>query len=423
MTHAEDMAARLPTLYRDGDLVRGLAGVLGLQLEILDERARAVQRAHWFDTALELPEAAALGALLDIAPAPWQSLGEYRAWFHAHRTARLRDGAVTVHALRDFVSRYAEAFEATNDVDALPPFDEWSTAPTRVGHALVENPPRTTGARLGAQSGAAPLTRQQVVNTGLDTARLSYLLTGCGGGEYVPVIANLTTGEAIAFLGALRPGDRLWVRAVGDGTVEARLNREDVTAKLQAVHRVVPGRPWTPADTGPNPSALELPRGPNDIWFLPVAHFDAPGLDRVLLALADLDLRQGRFDEATFDHALFDQEPGAIVDLMWTERVPASLRVDLDGGVLSAHAGRLDDALEARDQLASSVAEGVDALAAAGVATQTRLRPLHDSQRQLDHLVFIDDMRAYEVGTVGIAGPPDVGGLFGSSDFDESAYQ
>lgn len=422
-SHADAMTARLPTLYRDGELVRGIAAVLGLQLEILDEEARIVQRAHWFDTTAELPEAAALGALLGIPPEPWQSLGEYRAWFHALRTARLRDGAVTVAALRNFVALYAEKFERANDFDVLPPFGEWSAEPVRVGHALVENPPRTTGARLGDAFGAAPLTRQPVVNNGLDATRLSLLLTGVGGGEHVPVIANLTTGAALAYLGTLRAGDRLWVQATDDGGVVAQLGRFDVTDKFRTVRRIVPGEPWTPADVSADVRALDLPRGPNDIWFLPVAHFGAPGLDRVLLALADLELRQGRWNESTFDHSLFHQEPGVLVDLMWTERVPATVRVDLDAGTMLVPRGRVDDALEARAQLVGSVGDGIRRLTAAGVVSEARFRPLHESQRQLDHLVFISGMKQHEVGTVGIDSRPDVGGLFSRSDFDDSAYQ
>jgi len=59
--HADAMRERLPHLYREGDILSGLLDVLGLQFEIVDERARIVQRAHWFDTTPELGEAAALG--------------------------------------------------------------------------------------------------------------------------------------------------------------------------------------------------------------------------------------------------------------------------------------------------------------------------------------------------------------------------
>jgi hypothetical protein len=423
------MAERLPTLYRDGDLVRGLADVLGLQLEILDEEARIVQRAHWFDATVERAEAAALGALLDVAVEPWQSLGEYRAWFHALRTARLRGGGVTGPALRTFVEMYVEAFEATNGIDVVPPFrvpppaTPWSAEPVRAGHAFVENPPRTTGARLGGPSAIEPLTQQVVVNHGIDAAPASLLLTGTDVTEYAPVVVNLTTGRALAYLGDVRTGDRLWIEAQGDGSVTAQLGRADVTSRLRGIERLTPGTAWSAADVAPEPRALELLPGANDLWFLPVAHLDVPGLDRVLLALAGLDLHQGRWDAGSFDRALFYQDPGAVVDLVWTERVPAAVRVDLDAAAMLSPAGRLDEALDARDQLAASVGDGVRRLAAAGVATEVRLRPRHESQRQLDHLVFISGRRHRAVGTVGVDRLRDVGGLFGVTGLDDSTYQ
>lgn len=421
--HAEALTDRLPTLYRDGDLVRGLAKVLGMQLEIADEEARIIQRAHWFDATVQPAEAAALGALLDIDPEPWQSLGEYRAWLHALRTARLDYGAVTGPALRVFVEMYAEAFESTNNVEALPAFDEWSSEPVRLGHAFVENPPQTNGVRLGGPGAAEPLTQQAVVNGALDAAYVSILLTGDNGGEHVPVIANLTTGDALVYLDQLKTGDRLWVHANDDGSVTAELGRVDVTPKFRTVRRLTPGVPWSVGDTETDVRALQLQPGRNDVWSLPVAHYGVAGLDRVLLALADLDLREGRWDKSTFDHALFYQDPGVLIDLVWTERPAASIRVDLDAGTLRSPAGQLAQALEARDQLESSMGVGIRKLTAAGVASTVRFRPLHESQRQVDHLVFISGMKQYDVGTVGIDRLRDAGGLFGVTDFDTSTYQ
>ncbi|MBT2500897.1 hypothetical protein J7E25_17530 [Agromyces sp. ISL-38] len=420
-THAEAMLSRLPTLYADGDLVRGLVAVAALQLEIVDEEARIVQRAHWFDATVELAEAAALGALLDVEPEPWQELGEYRAWFHALRTARLEHGAVTGPALRTFTQLYAEAFESTNRIDALPSFETWGSEFARVGHSLVENPSRRRTTRLGGPGPIEPL-HQEVANGGLDPAPLSVLFTGGEQSEVVPVLVNRTTGVALAFLGELRPGERLWIQAETDGAVSAQLGRTDVTDRLKGITRVVPGTPWEPADVSA-PSAILLEPGPNDLWFLPVARFDAPGLDRALLALAGFDLTEGRWDESSFDHALFFLDPAAYLDLSWSERLPATVRVDLEAGTLRNAAGRLDDALEAHDQLVGSVGTGIGRLAAAGVAAEVRFRPLHDSQRQLDHLTFISGLAQHEIGTVGIDHLADSGALFGVTDFDESTYQ
>ncbi|CRZ14810.1 hypothetical protein [Mycolicibacterium neworleansense] len=420
-SHAEAIAGRLPTLYRDGELVTGLAEVSGLQLDIVDEVARIIQRAHWFDTTVELSEAAALGALLDIPPQPWQGLGEYRGWLHALRTARLEHGAVSVPALMAFTRHYVDEFERVNDIEVLPPFETWATEFTRSGHAFIENQPQLRTVRLGGPGAVEPLTRQ-VCHGGLDPAALSVLCVGGEHSEYVPVLVNATTGEGLAYLGELRLGDRLWLRARPDGSITAQLNRSDVTAKLHGIRQVVPGTTWTPADVG-EPRALTLRPGPNDLWFLPVAHFDAPGLDRALLALAGLDLTEGRWDTSQFDHALFYLDPAAYLDLSWFERRPATIRVDLDATALVSDAGRLDDALLAREQLCGSVGTGIRELAAAGVDAEVRFRPLHDSQRQLDHLTCISGMAQHEIGTVGVDRLTDSGGLFGVTAYDDSTYE
>jgi hypothetical protein len=420
--HAEAMIGRLPTLYSDGDLIRGLAAVCGLQLEIVDEEARIIQRARWFDTTAELEEAAALGALLDIPPEAWQELGEYRAWFHALRDARLQHGAVTATALTAFTKQYADEFEKTNRIQVLPSFGDWQDKPTRTGHALIENSLQHRTLRLGGPGAIEPL-HDQVCNQGLDPAPLSVLLTGGQYSEYVPVLVNRTSGEALAYLGELQPGDRLWLQAAADRSLRARLNRADVTDKLVGISQVTPGTPWSTADVSAPPQALSLRPGRNDMWFLPVAHFDAPGLDRAMLALAGLDMTEGRWDESFFDHALFYADPAVYLDLAWQEAPPATVLVDLDAATLTNDAGRRDDAFEAREQFAGSVEGGIRALAAAGVRAEVRMRPLYDSQRQLDHLTFVSGMAQREIGTVGIGRLSDSGGVFGITGYDDSAYQ
>src|SRR3954466_1681245 len=120
MGRTDSMAARLPQLYRDGELLRGSAtsrtgGVLDLpavQLEALGEEEVEVQVAHWFGTARSLDEAAALADLLDFKPESWQTLALFRAWVDSMRDAMLLDGAVTVRGLEVFVEEYARGFQA-----------------------------------------------------------------------------------------------------------------------------------------------------------------------------------------------------------------------------------------------------------------------------------------------------------------------
>src|SRR3954471_18404197 len=120
MAHLDDMIDRLPTLYRDGQLLRGVMGAPAVQVEVVDELLLEIQRAHWFDTTLELDEAARLAAVLDIAPEPWQVLNTFCGWVRALRDSMLREGAVTRRALQLFVAEYAEAFQEATGVQAVP---------------------------------------------------------------------------------------------------------------------------------------------------------------------------------------------------------------------------------------------------------------------------------------------------------------
>ena len=66
MKRADDMAARLPSLYREGELVVATLAQPAIQVEIIEEELLDIQRAHHFDAALELEDAAKLAALLDL---------------------------------------------------------------------------------------------------------------------------------------------------------------------------------------------------------------------------------------------------------------------------------------------------------------------------------------------------------------------
>src|SRR3954453_20125405 len=141
MAHVDDMAARLPLLYRDGALTRGLLGVGGVALEVLDEDRASVQRSHWFDQCVELEHAARLALLLDIEPEPWQSLDQFRAWAHAFRDALVERGAVTPRAIQGFVEDYVAAFDAASGAEVVARIIRWSRTPSASQPAFVETPP------------------------------------------------------------------------------------------------------------------------------------------------------------------------------------------------------------------------------------------------------------------------------------------
>ncbi len=427
MGHALDMLARLPRLYRDGELVRDVLELPALQLEILDEEGREVQRAHWFNSALELDEAAKLAAILDIALEPWHTLGTYRAWVHSLRDARIRHGAITRRGLQGFVAAYHAGFQSAVGVPQLlvtRSIEKWTQQPSDSTAAFLENPPRTRRHRAPSSGGIEPLHHFSVDQKGLDESSAAFLLVGLPSApESVPVVANVTTGHALIFLGNIAPGARLWIRPRADGTAEARLEGEDVSDRLRSVKGLVPGTAWSKPQVQFPARALPLARGKNDLWFLPVAHFDALGLDRFLLALAELVLQQGRWDETRFDQALFYQDPAVSLWVSWVETEPASFQIQLPAGALLSRADETPASLVNREMLGASLSQGVGQLKAAGVAAEVELRPFGEAQRQTDRLVAVLPLVHREVGPTGADRLPDAGGVLEVTDFEESTYR
>jgi hypothetical protein len=442
MTHARTIAERLPPLYTDGDLLHTvLAAGPGLAMEIVDEDLIEIRRAHAFDTALELGEAAALAALLDISPEPWQDLGAFRAWVHSLRDAMLAHGAVGRRALQVFVEAYAARYVPSSGATALmvdtPSAEEdWLLDPdadgvTEIARAsratFVENPRALRAQRAPRPGGVEPLDRITVVNGGLDPVSAGVLLVGVAGGpEHVPVVVNVTTGRAVAFLGSLPQGERLRIEAAGPDTgaaATATLEGRDVTHLLRTVSGVVPGVPWDAGQVDPTPVALTLARGANTVWYLPVAHYGAPGLDRVLLALASLDLRQGRFDEAGFDRALYHQDAAATLTVEWAETQPATVAVSLPGGALLAPAGTTEEAVVDREELERALDLGVDRLSALGVRTTVRMAAFREAQGNDDRLNGWVPRTVRERGPTGADRLPDAGGLFEVTSYDDSTYR
>jgi hypothetical protein len=438
VSHADQMAQRLHPLYRQGELVEGVLNQPAVQLEILDEYALEVQRAHFFDQTLDLAEAAKLAALLDIAPESWQNLGEFRAWFHALRNALLRDGAVTRTALQNFVIDYTRRFQEAVKTQVIPDPRKlkWLTTPLGTRQtfaAFIENPPLRRYVRAPGAGGIEPLHQFQVEMRGLDEPYASFLLTGLPAApESVPFIVNLTSGQALYFLGQVPPGARLWLRATPDGKVTGNLEGVDVTDKLRSLENVVPGQTWNTADVQQPAKAIKLRRASNDIWFLPVAHFDVLGLDRFLLALADLLLQQGRYDQTNFDQALFYQEPALIFRMTWVEEQPAKFEIQLPAGALRSKTVPGNEpetkelreaALLDREQLDFSLNKGVGKLKAAGVVPNVKLCAFSEIQGQLDRISNRLPQTVREIAPSGADKLPDAGGVFEITGFDNSTFR
>jgi hypothetical protein len=166
-SHADGMVDRLPTLYRDGELVRQAGRGARYNWDV-DEEARIIQRGHWFDTTCG-SRSGALGALLDIARA-WQSLGEYgpgstrcepRGCGTARRPAR-------VTRVRSAVRRGVRVDEPGHRAAAVR---RLVGRAVRAGHAFIETAPADRRP-AGGTGAVEPLTQQAVLNAGLDPAPL-----------------------------------------------------------------------------------------------------------------------------------------------------------------------------------------------------------------------------------------------------------
>jgi hypothetical protein len=332
--------------------------------------------------------------VLDIATEPWQSLAELRPWVHGLRDAQ-RDGSVTPRAVTQFVARYTAGYEAANRVALVS-----DPSPD-----LIENPHLLRTLRPGT---VEPLQRFVVTNRGLAPAPMAAVLTALAtaGPEYAPTLANVTTGELIVYRGAIPPGQRLIVRSSVGGTI-AELEGVDVSDRL----RVEGARP------------IMLVPGENVLRFLPLAHYDTPGLDRFLLAVAGDDLRQGRWSETAFDRSLFYQDPAIVLSVAWVETTPAAFRVELAAETMTSPPGGLGAALAARAELTAALDSALARLAAAGVRSAVVARAQHESQPATDRLRAVLPVTHREVGPTGADRLPEPGGVFDVTDFDDSTMR
>ncbi|CAM5780251.1 Baseplate protein J-like domain-containing protein OS=Cellulomonas persica OX=76861 GN=CPE01_14590 PE=4 SV=1 [Cellulomonas persica] len=418
---ADAVLEHLPTLYREGVVVGAFAGTWGVQLDGLDEAGVSVQRAHWFDSTPDLDEAVALAALLDIAPEPFHAgLGEFRAWVHAMVRARLQLGAVTREALRVLVADYAEGFQQAAGIRTVARIDAWS--PDARGPQLVDNPTRVQDARLPDSGGWEPLAHLAVDNRGLDPAEWAVVLRGTGPApEHSPLVVNRTTGHAVLFRGTLALGQRLTIApsAADRSLLRADLDGHDVTDRLMVWTGLTAGGDG-PGEPAAQLTAGALARGQNDLWFLPLATYDAPGLGRYLLAMADDTLSQARFDTTAFDRSLFAQPALVSARVAWVEAQPATLEVRLHAATLTSPPGETEDAVLARGRLEAGLDAAVDRTSGAGIGADVVLRAFTERQPGEAHLVGVWPRTFRAAGPTGADSLPDAGATFDVTDFDDS---
>ncbi|HEY3485967.1 MAG TPA: hypothetical protein VGK49_11315, partial [Ilumatobacteraceae bacterium] len=293
------------------------------------------------------------------------------------------------------------------------------------GAALVENPHRFRSARLPAVGGWEPLARLLVTNAGIDPVPWAVVLTGqAGGSEFAPFIANRTTGQAIVYRGELAVGARLTIApgAANPTLLRATLDGTDVSDRLDTYSTLVPG-PHGPGPRAETNMTQLLALGTNELWFLPLAHYDTPGLGRFLLALADDALRTGRYDETLYDHSIFAQHPQMAAWVAWVEHEPASFEIRLPAQLMRTDAGRTNDGIASRERLETGLDTAVDRLAGVGIATDVVLDRHAERQPGDDRLVAIFPKTVREVGPTGADGIPDSGGLFDVTEYDDSVLR
>ncbi|MGB5156366.1 hypothetical protein [Desulfobacterium sp. N47] len=426
MSHTGGMLSRLPLLYREGDLVGRILALCGLQIEILDELMLGIQQSHWFDSTKEVSEAEKLASVLGIERESWQDLGEYRAWVHALRNGWLKNGTTTVYGLKTFIEEYINLYQDAVDTVFVPPIRGWreeDKTESEDSARFIENPKIKKYKYIPENGGIEPLHQFTINQRGIDDTSLHLLYTGITSTpEYVPVCANITTGQALIYLGEIPPGKRLWITAGPSGIAGASLEGEDVTKKLRSITGYQPGMPWSDEQFDEKTLAIKLVRGENRLWFLPVAHYDRTGLDRFLLAFADTIMHQGRLDETSFDQSLFYQQPVIKLTAAWYEAVPASFAVSLSGGIMRFRKAGEDVAETRRRRLIFSLQNGVNSLKAAGIKAAVSLAPFTEVQHQRDTLRDVSPKTFSSYGPTGRDAPPKTGAIFGKSKFEEVKF-
>jgi hypothetical protein len=418
-------------------VISALLNVAALELEAGQEDVDRLRRSHGFDTAYRLGDLAKLVAILGVTQLPWEDdLDLLRSRARALIDARL-DGSVGKREIGRFVVDYLARADAAVDVevirglpsprawtDAYPPetftpghdgIDDRGSYPLR----FVEWPRLVRHSALGAVS---YLHRWTERNGGVFAAVPTVEITGLPGGRTaVPIVANLSAGALVGWRGVVGAGRRLVIRQTDAGVV-AELDDEvsgvrDVTDRLFSAHRNAAGLDVAELDA--EPELFALAQGDNELRYLNAGFFDVAGLDHTSFALAPAELREGVFDETTFDHSLFPGGPVAGLAMFWTERVPATFRVELRRDVV-VHRRGADTQLV--DDVTDTLRRSLDELRAAGVVAELAPRGLHETQRQHARVSLPWVQVPLERGPSGSGGQFAVGARFGASPLGDSRY-
>ncbi|NOZ30063.1 MAG: hypothetical protein GXP39_18690, partial [Chloroflexi bacterium] len=357
MAKRDAILSRFPDFMEARDpqkLLYRVVEVLAEPYERLDRQLVEVMWAHWVNRALDVRDLERIAALYGIS----RFDGEPRERFRQRLKALVRiylEGMATPAA----VLQVAAATLGLDiwDRDGQPRLIPGTTPGITLARAAdrteplmlvetpwkpVEPPPAVcvNGQRLGLHQDDFEPVIPTIVVIGIEDRTVE------------PVIANLTNGQVIGYLGTVPDGQRLVIAP--DGT--ARLEGRDVSDRLFSMRggfydrdafdrdrtRFVLRRPRGAFDLAgvghpdyrfaTRPTQVEsphLPRGDSD-WHVTatIGRFGRTAYGRCVWDAPDpARFRQGSFDGTAWDASIFQLEPSLSVQFRWLERERATFEV------------------------------------------------------------------------------------------------
>ncbi|WP_261565101.1 hypothetical protein [Frankia gtarii] len=442
----------LPPTYAvdEGSAVREFLRAIARELDAAAADLDRMRRARWFATATRLADLDRMAALVGVRRRSWETVPLLRARVRTLVNARL-DGSVGPDAITTYLHETVLGIERALGGTLVPGLARRDLqaafrADARPGWrplGFVENPERRVrGAALASRAGRVPyLHRWTDTNHGLGPAPVTVTVVGQSGGRTaVPVLVNLTTGEAIGYAGVARVGQRLTIGPAPGQPPDGRVARavladdrgapdRDVTDRAFSLSGFRLGRPFGLADAeAGGPRLPTQARGDNRWMYVSGALFGVDGLDATYLQITDEPLREGVFDGSNFDEAVFPSGTAATVTLEWTEQEPAAFRVVIPRGLVAlprapggaAGAGGPSTLV---GEIAELISGDLADLHAAGVRARLVLEPF--TERQASRVrVRLSWMRPpRQIASAGERVRLGVGGRFGQAGFGQARFE
>lgn len=423
MKHLDQMAERLPMLYRSGPLLRGLLSQPALQQMFIDQDMAGIQQAHFFELTRDFEEARKLADLLGLVPEQGSGLREFRSFVAAFRDAIKQHGTTTLPSLRAFVADHMSRFQQKLGLRLVSNANSWRDQQLGNGFpAFVENPRQFKWEAFKPEAAGSPLQEFAVEHQGLDPSPCGFLLKAdTDAAEASPCLINLTNGSGLIFHGVLKPGQRLWLRPQGPNALQAFLEHRNVSSQVSSFKNWQPGTSLAPDALTTPAEPIVLDVGTNQLSFFPIAQFNQAGLDRFLLAMPSPQMAQGSFNQTQFNQALFHQDRRIRIAMAWFEKQRASFQVRLPmAAMLRKPPLTNEQADHARIRLINSLNQGVKRLKAAGTVGSVVPVVHSERMRQMDYLKIIMPIKLKEGGVVGKVGRLKKGASFDQTSYDDS---